>query len=190
MDEDVKIDEQYEKLIHLRPTPHDEFPKEKKGNKESCLKWGIIFVLTFAVLAFFSIPSILGARRASWPSRAKGTLRSIGSSQLAYKGTNHARNYGSFEAMQHDLFIAEGYTLGNMIENYSMTWEFDNGPKGLLEEDSLPSMVHTFTIIAFPRDTRPGYLSTFAVTEDQVVRVYNPENGNYSGNVKTWDPIL
>jgi len=185
----VKIDKQVESDSVEPVSPHMK-AADKRGCKMSFLTIFIVVVILVWVLASIFIPTQYGSRRPAWQSRAKGTLRSIGSSQLAYKGTNHARNYGSFEAMKHDLYVAEGYTLGNMIENYSMTWEFDNGPKGLLEEDSLPSMVHTFTIIAFPRDRRPGYLSTFAITEDQVVRVYNPDNGNDPGNVKTWDPIL
>ena len=189
MDEDVKIDEQVKSDSAEPTTPYVQ-PAGKRGCKMSFFTAFVLVVILGWVLASFFIPTDYGSRRVAWQSRAKGTLRSIGSSQLAYQGTNYAKNYGSFEAMKDELYVAEGYSLGNMIENYSLTWEVDNGPKELLEEDSLPNVVHTFTIVAFPRDTRPGYLSTFAITEDQVVRVYNPDEGNDPGNVKTWDPIL
>lgn len=149
----------------------------------------LVVAAIIAIIAAIAIPALLNARRAAWQSRAKGTLRSIGSSQLAYQGTNNQKFYGSFGALKTDLYIAEGYTLGNMIENYSMSWEISNPSTGT---GNLGAGIgnNKFTIIAFPRDTRPGFLNTFAVTEDQVVRVFNPSAGNVWTSVTTWDPIL
>ncbi len=117
-------------------------------------------------------------------SRAKGTLRSIGSSQLAYQGTNNEHNYGSFQALRKTLYIAQGYTLGNMIENYSMTWKAYN-----LSTVAGEPGIHQFTVIAYPRNTSSSDLQTFCVTEDQVVRVYNPPNNDLAA-IYHWDPIL
>ncbi|MCX6645057.1 MAG: hypothetical protein NTY09_01660 [bacterium] len=131
-------------------------------------------------------------------SRAKGTLRSSGGSQLAYQGMNNAKNYGSFQAMKDTLYIAEGYNLGNMIENYSMTWSVHN-PQRMSDEAEIGLGPHSFTIVAYPRDTRPYYLMTFGITEDQIVRVYKPENtaeglNEFNGpddpRVQTWDPAM
>ena len=183
MNENEKINEQIESNSAEPTTPHMQ-PAGKRGCKMSFFTSFVLIVILGWVLASIFVPTQYGSRRPAWQSRAKGTLRSIGSSQLAYQGTNYAKNYGSFEALKHDLYIAKGYTLGNMIENYSMTWEVYNG--STVEEED----IHLFEVVAFPRDRRPGYLSTFAVTEDQVVRVYNPDEGNDPGNVKTWDPIL
>ena len=55
---------------------------------------------------------------------------------------------------------------------------------------SAPGLFSTFTVVAYPRDTRPGFLSTFGITEDQVVREYDPERGYSHEDVHTWDPIL
>ena len=155
----------------------------------------LVVAAIIAIIAAIAIPSLLNARRAAWQSRAKGTLRSIGSSQLAYQGTNNQKFYGTFPALQDDLYIADGYSLGNMIENYSMSWTSTNPSTGT---GTLGAGIgnNTFTIVAYPRDTRPGYLNTFGVTEDQVVRVYNSGNPNNmftsmdDPNVGTWDPIL
>jgi hypothetical protein len=49
---------------------------------------------------------------------------------------------------------------------------------------------NTFTIIAFPNPGTPKHLDTFAITEDQIVRIYDPDNGNKFESVKTWDPLL
>jgi len=155
--------------------------------------WGPSIGVT--ILAFGAFIGILTAnnpmcsRRAAWSSRAKGTLRSIGSSQLAYQGANTEKLYGTFDALKKDMYVAEGYTLSNMIENYSMTWQVSNISTAVSEE--FPSgVVSSFTVISWPRDTRRGFLNTFAITEDQVVRAYNPSNKNRLGHVVTWDPIL
>ena len=152
----------------------------------------LVVAAIIAIIAAIAIPSLLHARRAAWMARAKGTLRSIGSSQLAYAGTNNNKHYGTFDALQDDLYIADGYSLGNMIENYSMTWTAFN-PGRTVDYSGIHGIANnTFTIIAYPRDTRPGYLNTFCVTEDQVVRIYNPPPGgnNAFDAVYRWDPIL
>jgi hypothetical protein len=48
--------------------------------------------------------------------------------------------------MKAEYYIAEGCTLGNMIENYSMTWKVYN--MSVVEEDI---QIHNFTIIAYPQ---------------------------------------
>lgn len=151
----------------------------------------LVVAAIIAIIAAIAIPQLLNARRAAWQSRAKSTLRSIGSSQLAYQNTNNQKFYGTFKALKDDMYIAEGYNLGNMIENYSMSWEISNPSTGT---GSLGAGIgnNKFTIVAYPRDTRPGFLNTFAVTEDQTVRVYNPDSptGNVFDSVTSWDPIL
>jgi len=155
----------------------------------------LVVAAIIAIIAAIAIPQLLNARRAAWQSRAKSTLRSTGSSQLAYQGTNNLKFYGTFQALKDDLYIAEGYTLGNMIENYSCSWDVTNPSGDLYGELGIGAGIgnNKFTIIAYPRDTRPGYLNTFAVTEDQTVRVYNPDSTvapNDWGSVTSWDPIF
>ena len=151
----------------------------------------LVVAAIIAIIAAIAIPALLNARRAAWSSRAKGTLRSIGSSQLAYQGTNNKKFYGTFGALKDDLYIADGYSLGNMIENYSMSWEATNPSGGTGQLGAGAGIGNNkFTVIAYPRDTRPGYLPTFCVMEDQVVRVYLPEEGDVFESKSTWDPIL
>ena len=188
MDENEKIDEQHEGIVPRSPAPHGEFPKEKKGCKRSCLISCIIFVLIFFVLAYISLPSILGVRRAQWQTRPKGTLRSIGSSQAAF--FDQYGTYGSFEELVNAGYIPDGTTLDNWVELYRLDWENNGSQPGFKGG--------TFTVVAYPRDLRPGYLLTFGVSEDQIVRVYNPDNTDVGRNqyngptdpmVHTWDRI-
>ena len=159
---------------------------------------GGIAIFVLLILILLSVPNPTTSRRPAWMSRAKGTLRSTGSSQLAYQGMNNNKNYGSFQALKDIQYIADGYTLGNMIEKYSMTWSVSNSLT-MSDESSYHIGNNAFTIVAYPIYTNPGYLMTFGITEDQEVRVYNPENsdqglneynGLYDPRVWTWDPIL
>ena len=150
----------------------------------------LVVAAIIAIIAAIAIPQLLNARRAAWMSRAKGTLRSIGSAQLAYQSANNQKRYGSFTALQGVEDIASGYSLGNMVENYSMSWSATS-PYGDLRGGTITGGIasNTFTVIAYPRDTREGFLATFAITEDQVVRVYREGIGTF-GSVTSWDPIL
>ena len=152
----------------------------------------LVVAAIIAIIAAIAIPSLLNARRAAWMSRCKGTLRSLGSSELAYQSTNNLKYYGTFEAMEDTYYVQEGYTLGNMVENYSLTWDItqSDDPYG---DIGTGIAGNKFTIIAYPRDDRVGFLLTFGITEDQVVRVFNPGSQfgpNTWESVTSWDPIL
>jgi len=162
-------------------------PADISKRKRNCCCWSIFVVVALVLFIYIGITSLLGPRRAAWMSRAKRTLRSMSCAQLNYQETNENGKYGSFQDLVRAGEIREGYTLGNMIENYSMTWEVNFSTAA--SEEFPTSTVSTFQIIAYPRDTRPGYLFTFAITEDQIVRVYSPDDKDFS-DIRTWDPIL
>ena len=147
----------------------------------------ISYILLVAGASYYFKPRDFdGATGQSW---AKGTLRSLGKDQLAYRSNNNAKVYGSFQALKDTDYVPDVYQLDNMVDTYTMTWVVDSVSTAPSEE--FPAgVMSTFTIIAYPRDTRPGYLNTFAITDDQAVRVFSPQNGNLMEDVKTWDPIL
>lgn len=160
--------------------------------------WGGLLIASFlsVILAFSSLGcfgSMLNAKRSAWESRAKATLRSYGETELAYQNTNNARHWGTWDALIETDYLAQGYSKGNIIENYSLWTSVDNSSS---YHDSGYNW-NTFTVVAFPRKTSPpGYLSTFAIREDQTLRVYRPdipfinawgENGDFG--TRTWEPI-
>ena len=72
----------------------------------------LVVAAIIAIIAAIAIPQLLNARRAAWMARAKGTLRSIGLSELAYQSGNNLKHWGTFKALLGTGDIANGYTLG------------------------------------------------------------------------------
>ncbi len=158
----------------------------------------LVVASIIAIIAAIAIPQLLNAKRSAWESRAKATLRSYGETELAYQNTNNDRHWGSWDALMTTEYLAKGYTMGNLIENYSLyTMESNPSRLGTGTIGGTGTGDNNFTIVAFPRTTTPpGYLATFLIREDQVLRVYRPEtpgvnawgeNGDEGG--KTWEPI-
>jgi len=178
----------------------DERAKERlKKKRKSHDRWLIvILVLGFLYCNTIGHPRLLNAKRSGWESRAKSTLRDYGETQLAFQNVNPFGAYASWDKLVYYDFIEDGYTGGNIISNYSL-WTHVNKP-GLFvypKSGENESLQHSFTVVAFPRITSPpGYLPTFAIREDQTIRVYRPEtpyakewgeDGDYGA--KTWEPI-
>jgi hypothetical protein len=156
-----------------------------KSNYRTCCTCGVVPLL---LLVLIFIAPCLNARRIEWMRRAKATLSELGEAMSAYRDSNNDHTYASFQALKDSGFIESHKSLDNITPKYFLTWDFSNVSTSPTEEFPT-STVGTFQIIAYPRDTRPGFLKTFAITEDQIVREYNP-NDNDLTDVKTWDPIL
>jgi hypothetical protein len=152
----------------------------------------IVFIILVSVIFGFIYTPASDKRRLEINVRNK--LRELGSSQLAYQGTNNMKYYGSFQALQDTGYIESGFGLDNYVESYELTWHMTKcmppfGSMGMGLCDG------TFTIVAYPSITPPPALRTFGISEDQVLRVFNPDNGNPfisrdDPHVQSWDPIL
>lgn len=153
---------------------------EKRLNFFVCSGCIVVLLVGFLMIC---IPNVILINRARWDTRARFSLKEIGRSQEAFFNESERGVYGDFEAVRNAGYIREGLSLDSMVENYTLTWDVAN--LSTVTED-----IHTFTIIAYPRDTRPGFLSTFVITEDQKVRIYDPDDGNDFTSIHTWDPIL
>lgn len=181
-----------------------------RNNSPSGLSKSIPAILAIVLITSFFSTGCYPATRSSelekamndaFVSRAKSALRSIGSCQLEFQGSSPNGSYGTFEALQNSQYIAAGYTLDNMMEGHTMTWEVSSSTAVSVEEEEVvgfsdviemeedddDTVYDEFTIIAFPRD--PKGLSTFCITEDQLLRVYNLDEGNDPDNVKTWEVV-
>ncbi len=146
--------------------------------------------MIYIVLAIF-LPPLLNKKSSVWESRAITTLRAFGETQMAYQQVNLEGCYGSWEALRRTGYVRDDYTMGNSIENYSLVINIYKPIKA----DVWPNPA--FTAIAFPLVTSPpGYLATFAIREDQTLRVYRDttpgvnawgEDGDFGA--RTWKPI-
>ncbi len=119
---------------------------------------------------------------------ARLSLRSIGSSMLAYQASNDAKYIGSYYAMLDSGYIQEGDTLETMIEHYSLSWEVANTHDLVGYTFISERMMNRFTIIAWP--DKPHSLRTYCITEDQVVRVFDPYSYYELEDIYSWRPVL
>jgi hypothetical protein len=146
------------------------------------------------VLAFVSVAcdssNALTEKEVS-ESLATFALRAYGETQEAYQYNNWQAHYGDWDSLVEGHFISEGYNRGNIIKNYSM-W---TGVFNLPIYGSSVYAPSTFTGVAFPRPIGPpGYLSTFSIREDRILRIYVPDvagmnawNENGDCGTKTWE---
>jgi hypothetical protein len=108
-------------------------------------------------------------RLSALESRAKGTLMSIGSSELAYQSTHDDKLFGTFEQLQNDQYIAEGYTPDNMLEGYTFLW--------CLNENATD-----FAVVALPTEYT-DQLRTYMVNSSQIVTELTPADRS---SVASW----
>jgi len=148
-------------------------------------------VIVLALISAITVPKILNARRDIREKETISQLQSIGSSQTAYRSTNNNKLYGTFSTLKKQGYVPGEATPGDMIEQYSLSWFVSDMPATTDSTDAGGrSYPGRFTVIAFPLDGGFDNLSTFGISEDMVVRVYNPDNNNDVDDVRTWDPIL
>jgi len=145
-------------------------------------------------VVIFVLLSLSWSPFSPWSSvndRTIRTLRLLGSAQLAYQWDTNLKKYGSFQAVANGGYLPKWYRPGKIIDHYSITWRVQNEAPVYSFERSITN--NRFTIIARP--IVPKYywqvLRTFAITEDQTVRVYDPDNEEHDlKNPRSWDPIL
>ena len=158
----------------------------------------LVVASIIAIIAAIAIPQLLNARRSAWENRCKLTLRSLGSSQLAYADSNLNKVYGTWDALQATDYLQQGYTRLNIIDNYSLC-VFQVGASTYIGDFSAADS--SFTIVALPRSQK-NKLRTFALGDDQTPRVFvgtetefaeyftDPENPVVTlKNIAQWEPL-
>ena len=178
-----------EPMTEEQPTnespPVEETKTQKRPRLSSQFAIIAVVIVVILVLAFNFWPTY---RRNVLERAAKGTLREIGRAQLAYQGSNNNKLYGSFEVLQGSGYIAENATKENLANGYRISWEcpywdWDIDPYECGEIGS-----NRFTIIAYPRYYPPN-LHTFAISEDQKIRIFNPDNRSRVNSITSWDIV-
>ena len=138
-----------------------------------------------SLLGAMLIPQILTQKGKLVEAQAQRRLKTVGSVMADYALADNDGSYPDFYQLKHNDMIAQDVTMSSLIVDYSLS--FIN-PSRSDRPHGTPPM---YTIIAYPI-AKAGYaeLSTFAITEDNVVRVYRPGPGVSVNDPHTWDPIL
>jgi prepilin-type N-terminal cleavage/methylation domain-containing protein len=176
----------------------------------------LLFVISIiSLLAGMLIPQLLIQRDRIIEAQAQKRLKNIGSVMADYALANRSGSYAEFQELKDSNMIRRDLTLSSIITDYSLYFITNDrsadgnnaqGYRGLFfggnpdnqgnpadpaDERANMEPPHSYTIIAYPRPERiHARLSTFAITEDNVVRVYSPGPGVSLDDPGTWSPIL
>ena len=145
----------------------------------------LLYVVSIiALLAGMLIPQLLTQRARLIEVTAQRRLRTIGSVMADYSLARHGTEYADFQELKDADLISGDLTKSTIITDYSLVF---------ITIDRSPGMGDPagYTIIAYPKSDRSmDMLSTFAITEDNVVRIYRPGPGVSVTDPHTWSPIL
>jgi len=143
----------------------------------------LIYVVSIiTVLVCLLAPNLLAQKQRFIQLSAQRRLRTIGAVMTDYALSNEG-NYADFRELKDSNMIKKEVTASNIIIDYSL----------IVKTTTSESMGNPplFTIIAMPRPERMNsQLATFAITEDQVVRVYKEGEGVIFNDPQTWEPVL
>jgi len=144
----------------------------------------LLYVISIIlVLIGLLVPNLLAQKKRIIQLTAQSRLRTIGAVMTDYALTSESGDYANFQDLKDANMITTNVSASNIIIDYSLIIKTTSS-----ERMGNPPL---FTVIAIPRPERlTGQLSTFAITEDQVIRVYKPGPGVSFNDPHTWDPIL
>jgi len=113
-------------------------------------------------------------------------LRSLGNAQLGYQSGNDKKYYGTFSSLKVENIVAPEKELDNLIEYYDLNWKVHH-PYPYPSPAGADLANNTYTIIAYPNPGLSFMLSTFAISEDLIVRRYISDADMNS--IHTWSPV-
>ena len=144
----------------------------------------LLYVMSIvAVLAGMLIPQLILQRARAIEISAQKRLQTIGSVMAKYSLSNRRGDYGTFQQLKDARLISNDVTQTSMVTDYSLAL--------MTTKAATMGRPAAFTVIAYPRPERSsGRMSTFAITDDNVVRVYRRRPGVNPLDPRTWDPIL
>ena len=144
----------------------------------------LLYVISIiSLLSAMLIPQLLFQRSRVIEVQAQRRLRNIGSVMADYSLSHSSGNFADFQELKDADLISDDVTQTSLIFDYSLVFKTTKAdPMGNPSE---------YTVIAYPRPERSSdSLATFAITQDNVIRVYKPGPGHDPHDPQTWDPVL
>ena len=144
----------------------------------------LLYVLSIiALLSAMLIPQLMLSKSRIIEGQARRRLHSIGAVMADYSLSHERGNFADFQQLKDADLISDDLTQTSLITDYSLVFKTKKA-----QPIGAPA---AYTIIAYPIPERSnGSLSTFAITDDNVVRVYKPGHGRDPQDPQTWDPAL
>lgn len=163
----------YQSDIELKP--------KQKFNPISITVWIVVAV----GIGLLSLPQSHG-----YPGRLVyrmiTLLETLSISQERYKDWNPEGTYGTLEALQEAHHDYPATTIDDLSDSFTISCFVRN--VDVEPDESFPNgIISSFTIYAHP--TGKYHLRTFAITQDQVVRIFDPDEGCDPENPDTWKPV-
>jgi prepilin-type N-terminal cleavage/methylation domain-containing protein len=136
-----------------------------------------------AILSAMLVPQLLQQKRRIVEVQAMRRLKSIGSVMTEYSLSHNSGDYADFQELKDANLISRDVTQTSLINDYSLAFR-------PMEAERMGRPAG-FTVIAYPIPERSyGSLATFAITDDNVIRVYRPRAGVDPRDPDTWEPVL
>ena len=156
-------------------------------------RWAIAIFLAItalliiaAVISAIMVPQLLKQKLSSEIDAAIRALEAIADLEAKYRQINQYGHYGDRTAISDTSFLTSNELLFPVFGNYSIAL---NVTRKRLDETGAVTGNNTYTVFAYPIDKRTGYLDTFGMREDGVVRVYYPANSDEASDVSAWPPV-
>jgi type II secretory pathway pseudopilin PulG len=143
-----------------------------------------MYVLSIiALLSAMLIPQMMLQRSRVIEAQAERHLRTIGSVMADFSLSHEGRVFADFQQLKDAKLISADLTQTSLITDYSLVFK--------TRKAAAIGAPAAYTIIAYPIPERSnGSLSTFAITDDNVIRVYKPGPKVSPRDPHTWPPIL
>jgi len=192
MNPEDKYSEPTESEDMVEPASIDSDPSKQEFHKLR-IRWAIMIFLVItamliiaAVISAILTPQLLKQKLLSERDTAIRGLEAIADIEAKYRQINQFGHYGDRTALSDNSFLTSNGLSFPVFRNYSIACYVT---RKRLDDTGSVIGNNTYTIFAYPIDTRTGYLNTFGMREDGIVRLYYPANSDEESDVSAWPPV-
>jgi hypothetical protein len=143
----------------------------------------ILLILIFIAFKTGFINRYNYGRLSTYQRRCSDKLRNLFEIQNKYFSENN--EYGNWDELQEHGYLSLEVSPNNYIEFYYVELLVDSEEHlGGITQNS--GVTNKFTIVAYPDIINKEYLSTFAISNDGILRFYSPSYDKDINNINGW----